>query len=332
MSRYARIPSRRRARILIACQLAAIVTLASGPAARAAEFGANPWIKGFTDIYAGILPPVPGLYFRTDAYHYQASAERTIFNGFVQAGVEQELTATIATLTYVTPWKILGGTYAFGVAPAMMAVDIDVGIGLPRFTGPLGQRTFGPFNFETGDTNLAPGDTGIIPAIIGWHAGNFHWNVAVFALVPTGDYSKRQLANTSLNHWAIMPRVAATYFDPKTGWQLNGSAIYAFNFENEATDYKSGEILNLEGNITKNLGRWGVGLSAYAMIQTTGDSGAGAQLGSFESRVNGIGPILTYTLGDPQNPLTFIGKYYKEFDAENTFEGESFTVAVTAKF
>lgn len=27
--------------------------------------------------------------------------------------------------------------------------------------------------------------------------------------------------------------------DPKTGWQLNGSAIYVFNFENEATDYLS---------------------------------------------------------------------------------------------
>ena len=57
------------------------------------------------------------------------------------------------------------------------------------------------------------------------------------------------------------------------------------------------------------------------MIQTTGDSGAGAQLGNFVSRVNGIGPILTYTLGDPRNPLTFIGKYYQECDAENTFEG-----------
>ena len=52
----------------------------------------------------------------------------------------------------------------------------------------------------------------------------------------------------------------------------------------------------------------------------------------FRSRVNGIGPLVTYTLGDPKDPLTFIAKYYKEFDAENTFEGESFHIAVTAKF
>ncbi|MET0347379.1 MAG: transporter, partial [Methyloceanibacter sp.] len=130
--------------------------------------------------------------------------------------------------------------------------------------------------------------------------------------------------------WAIMPRVAATYFNPKTGWQLNGSqSTCSISRTKRPTP---GEILNLEGNITKNLGRWGVGLSAYAMIQTTPDTGAGARLGAFESRVNGIGPLVTYTLGDPKDPLTFIAKYYKEFDAENTFEGESFDIAVTAKF
>jgi hypothetical protein len=214
----------------------------------------------------------------------------------------------------------------------MVAMDVDVGIGIPQFTGPLGLRTFGPFNFRTGDTNLALGDTAFAPVVIGWNAGNFHWNVGVFGFAPTGDYSKRQLANTSLNHWAVMNRIAATYYDPKTGWQVNGAAIYSVNWENPATDYETGNILNLDGAITKNFGRWGVGAVGYAMIQTTGDSGSGARLGSFESRVYGAGPILTYTMGDPRNPLTFIAKYYQEFDAEHTFEGHTFDVAFTAKF
>jgi len=99
-----------------------------------------------------------------------------------------------------------------------------------------------------------------------------------------------------------------------------------------ATDYETGNILNLEGAITKNFGPLGLGVVGYAMIQTTGDSGAGARLGSFESRVYGAGPIVTYMVGDPRNPLTFIAKYYQEFDAENTFEGHTLDVAVTAKF
>ncbi len=311
--------------------LGSLAILPADPAP-AAEFGTGPWVKGYSDIFTGILPSQPGFYFRADAYHYEASVDRTVFNDFVQLGVAQDYTATIAGLTYVSPWKFLGGTYAVAVAPSMVAMNVDVGIGIPQFTGPLGLRTFGPFNFRTGDTNLAPGDTAFAPLILGWNAGNFHWNFSLFGFAPTGDYSKRQLANTSLNHWAIMNRIAATYFNPKTGWQINGAAIYSVNFENPATDYETGDILNLDGAIVKNFGRWGMGVVGYAMIQTTPDSGAGARLGSFESRVYGVGPILTYMLGDPRNPLTFIAKYYEEFDAKNTFEGHVFDVAFTAKF
>lgn len=300
--------------------------------AHAAEFGTGPWVRGYTDIFGGIVPPVPGFYFRTDAYHYEGDADRIIFNGFAQVGVAEDYTASIAALTYVTPWKILGGTYAVAVVPSMVAMDVDVGIGIPAFTGPLGLRTFGPFNFRTGDTNLALGDSAFAPLVLGWNAGNFHWNVGVFGFAPTGDYSRRQLANTSLNHWAVMNRIAATYYDPKTGWQVNGAAIYSLNWENPATDYETGDILNLDGAIVKNFGRWGVGAVGYAMIQTTGDSGSGALLGSFESRVFGAGPILSYTMGDPRNPITFIAKYYQEFDAKNTFEGHTFDLAFTAKF
>jgi hypothetical protein len=311
--------------------LCGVASLSLQPA-HAAEFGTGPWVKGYTDIFGGVLPPVPGFYLRTDAYHYEGDADRIIFNGFAQLGVAEDYTATIAALTYVTPWKILGGTYAVAVVPSVVAMDVDVGIGIPQFTGPLGLRTFGPFNFRTGDTNLALGDSAFAPLVLGWNAGNFHWNVGVFGFAPTGDYSKKRLANTSLNHWAVMNRIAGTYYDPKTGWQVNGAAIYSVNWENPATDYETGNILNLEGAIVKNFGRLGVGAVGYAMIQTTGDSGSGARLGSFESQVFGAGPMLSYTLGDPRNPLTFLVKYYQEFDAKNTFEGHTFDLAFTAKF
>jgi hypothetical protein len=93
-------PARARPPGIVLAALASLVLTISVPSnpARGAEFGADPWIKGFTDIYAGILPTAPGLYFRTDAYHYEASVERTIFNGFVQLGVDQELTRFLVML------------------------------------------------------------------------------------------------------------------------------------------------------------------------------------------------------------------------------------------
>jgi len=298
----------------------------------AAEFGTGPWLKGYSDIFAGIVPAAPGFYFRGDAYHYEASAGTLVFNGRVSLDVDQDMTASLFALTYVTPWKFLGGTYAIVAAPAVMANDVNVGIGLPAFTGPRG-RTFEPIEVNVGDTNLALGDTAFAPLVLGWDAGNFHWNFSLFGLAPTGDYDVNQLANTSLNHWAIMPRLGATYFDPRTGWQLNGVFVYSWSFKNPETEYETGQILNLEGSVVKNFGPLGLGAVGYAMIQTTGDSGAGARLGSFESRVYGIGPILTFTTSaDPNKSLTVLVKGYHEFDAEHTFEGNVVDVAASFKF
>ena len=67
-------------------------------------------------------------------------------------------------------------------------------------------------------------------------------------------------------------------------------------------------------------GPLGVGVVSYAMIQTTPDSGSGARLGSFESRVYGVGPIVSFTTSaDPSKALTVLAKWYSEFDAEHTF-------------
>jgi hypothetical protein len=316
----------------LALGVAVAFLAANVPDAHAAEYGTGPWVRGYTDIFGGVLPSQPGWYSRTDIYHYNGSANTTIFNGRIAIDVDEDYTATLFALNYVTPWKILGGTYAVAVVPSAVAMDVDVGIQIPAFTGPRG-RTFGPFDFNIGDTEFAQGDTAFAPMILGWNAGNFHWNLGVFGFAPTGEYERRDLANTSLNHWAVMTRLAGTYFNPKTGVEVTGAAIYSVNWANPATDYETGNILNLEGAATKNFGPLGVGVVSYAMIQTTGDSGSGARLGSFESRVYGVGPIVTFTTSaDPSKALTIIAKWYSEFDAKNTFEGNTVDVAASFKF
>jgi hypothetical protein len=309
--------------------VAALLAGVGAGAADAAEYGTGPWVKGYTDIFGGIVPPQPGLYVRNDAYHYEGEVNATVFNGRIALGVEQNYLADILALTYVTPWKILGGTYAVALAPSLLQMNVGVAAQLPGGTlpGPLGLR-IPSLTITAIDHELSQGDTAFAPLVLGWNAGNFHWNFALFGFAPTGEYSTRQLANTSLNHWAIMPRLAATYFNPKTGWQVNGAAIYSYNFENPATDYKTGEILNLEGAVTKNFGPLGVGAVGYAMIQTTPDSGAGARFGAFESEVYGAGPLITYSMGG----LTLLAKWYAEFGAENTFEGNVVDAAATFKF
>jgi hypothetical protein len=311
--------------------LAAAISISTHPV-NAAEFGSSPYPKGFRDIFAGIIPPVPGLYVLEDLYHYDGNVGATVLDGAVQLGVEAKFTADFLPITYVTKWKILGGTYAFGVAPVVMSMDTNAGLSLPSFTGPLG-RTFGPFETTFGDTETALGDTGFTPITLGWSRGNFYWNVGVTGFAPTGEYSTHSLANTSLNRWAVIPTAAITYFDPNSHWQASAAFAYAVNFENPATDYTTGNLFHIDSSITKNFGALGVGGVAYAMIQTTPDSGAGAKLGDFEAQVYGVGPILTYTLGaGTPTPLTLIAKWYHEFGAENTFEGDTVVGSASFKF
>jgi hypothetical protein len=310
----------------------AALILCTPVTADSAEFGSSPYPKGFRDIMAGVMPPVPGLYILNDVYHYDGKANALVFNGAVQVGVDAKFTADFLPITYVTKWKILGGTYAFGVTPAFMSMNTNVGLTLPSFTGPRG-RTFGPFEITFGDTETNIGDMGLTPITLGWSSGNFYWNVGVTGFAPTGKYDKRDLANTSLNHWAVIPNAAITYFDPKTQWQASAAFAYAVNFENPDTNYTSGDLLHIDSSITKNFGPLGVGAVAYAMIQMTADSGGGAKLGANEAQVYGAGPIVTYTLGsNPVTALTLIAKWYHEFGAENTLEGDTVIASASFKF
>ena len=142
---------------------AAAIAAGFGFGADAAEFGAGPWIKGGTDIFAGVVPSQPGFYSRTDVYRYAADVSAVVFNGRVEVGVDQEMTATLPAVTYVTPWKLFGGTYAVGIVPSIMVVDVDVGIGLPP--SPVPSATASARLRWRGETPILPS---AIPGLL-WH-------------------------------------------------------------------------------------------------------------------------------------------------------------------
>jgi hypothetical protein len=95
-----------------------------------------------------------------------------------------------------------------------------------------------------------------------------------------------------------------------------------YNFINPDTDYRSGVDWHLDWGVsqfvTKELQLGAVG---YVYQQVTGDSGFGARLGSFESRVLGVGPQIG-VMAPTKDFQTYINlKGYWEFDHENRPEG-----------
>ena len=62
-----------------------------------------------------------------------------------------------------------------------------------------------------------------------------------------------------------------------------------------------------------------VGLVGYVYRQITGDSGSGARLGSFKSRVAAVGPEVGWFFKD--QTIYFSARWYWEFDAKHRPEG-----------
>src|SRR5262245_63446114 len=86
---------------------------------------------------------------------------------------------------WVAPQKVLGGNVGFGVILPFgrKAIDVDIDA-LATLTLPLLNRTLEVdrrFHFDESTTNI--GDPAL-DALIGWHQGNWHWNLQALLNVP----------------------------------------------------------------------------------------------------------------------------------------------------
>ena len=95
----------------------------------------------------------------------------------------------------------------------------------------------------------------------------------------------------ALNHWSADIGGGYTYLNPDTGREFSATAGVTYNFENPDTNYQSGIDAHLDWGLSQFVSeQTHVGLVGYFFYQLTGDSGSGAVLGDFKSRVNGVGP------------------------------------------
>ena len=140
--------------------------------------------------------------------------------------------------------------------------------------------------------------------------------------LPVGAYDSKRLVNLGLGHTAIDAGGGYTYFNPQTGHEFSFVTGLTYNFENPSLDYQNGIAWHLDAGASQFLSKqFLVGVVGYAYQQITGDSGPGATLGDFKSRVFGVGPQIGYIfpVGEMQGYVNLKG--YKEFGAENRPEG-----------
>ncbi len=183
----------------------------------------------------------------------------------------------------------------------------------------------GPIGFATSksvsQSLSAFGDLFVQPTLR-WNQGVHNYMVYGMMNFPVGSYDPSRLVNLGLGHWAVDGGAGYTYFNPATGWEFSGVGGVTYNFINPYLDYQNGINAHFDWGTSKFVSKQVlIGLVGYAYQQLSGDSGAGATLGDFKSRVFAIGPQIgfLFPVGDMQGYLNVKG--YKEFGAENRAEG-----------
>jgi hypothetical protein len=293
--------------------------------AKAAEGGIGAYLMGSRSNGAGITPP-PGVYFEDDTYFYDAKiggGKSLPTGGLLVANVSTQTWLNLPTTLWVTPAKILGGDLAFSLTSS---------VGEPRVGASLlvNSPRLGPVGLNVTDDNTSLSDF-FIQSYLGWQAGNFHWQLGIGGVAPSGTYVSGQLSNASLNRPAVDLFATLTWLDPAIGWDLSTAAGFMFNQPNTATNYTTGDEFHLEWAATKYITKqFTLGLVGYYYQQFTPDSGSGAVLGAFEGRVVALGGSIGYTFELGKLPVSTRLKVYREFDAVNHLEGTSgfFSVSV----
>jgi hypothetical protein len=128
----------------------------------------------------------------------------------------------------------------------------------------------------------------------------------------------RGMATIKLPLWLRDAGGGYINFNPATGHEFSVVTGLTYNFTNPTTNYQSGVDWHLDWGAPQFLSKQIlVGLVGYAYQQLSADSGQAPILGTFESRVLGVGPQIGYIfpVGNMQGYLNL--KAYGEFAAEN---------------
>lgn len=289
-----------------------VMTSLSSTTLYADEGGTSFWLPGQYGSLAAVQEE-PGWSLATIYFHATLDAEgsREIpKNGQLTLGLDviEDLLIVVPTYVFTTP--VWGAQAAMSVPGVYGRADVAVDATL---TEPGGSIASG----SAADSLTSAGD--LYPSFsLKW--GNGVHNTLGYAMlgVPVGSYDAERLSNIGSNHWAADIGGGYTYFNPDTGREFSAVLGFTYNFENPDTNYKNGIDAHLDWGASQFISdQWQLGLVGYFFNQITGDSGTGAVLGDFKSRVNGIGPQVGYlfNIGDKSAYLGL--KAYREFDAKN---------------
>lgn len=292
---------------------------------RASEGGSSGYLQGtYGDFASGMIGP-SGFYMRNDLFFADTSIGIRALGGGIDSGVDQQVLGDLLKFAYVSDCKVWGGQYNAAIA---IPIVLNATVG--------GSASGGGSSVYRGGDVSGLGDIYLTPAALAWSWGNHHLNANLSFVTPTGGYDASRLLNTGRNYWSFDPTVNYTWLDPKRGHEFTFALGYSVNWENQDTDYTTGDELHLDWMIAQHFSEnFAIGLTGYWYEQVSGDKGdlpLGYQADSFKGRGVGIGPAILYSSKIAEKDMTFIFKWITDLESKNRMDGDIFMVSAAFKF
>jgi hypothetical protein len=260
------------------------------------------------------VPPSPGWSVNLTGYGYDGSAGASTqlpIGREIVLHADRRSPSLSAQPGYAPESTLLGG---------QPFVGLSFGIGGNHLRGDL---TGSPTGVQISRSDTLYAGTDLYPfSSLGWTQGNDNWMVYLTGDIPVGAYQASRLANIGIGHAAIDGGVGYTYYDAKTGAEFSAVVGLTYNWENTHTNYKNSVDSHLDWAASRFVAaNWQLGVAGYIYYQLTGDSGSGAVLGPFKSRVAAIGPEIGYQFTVAGAQWSANLRAYWEFSARNRYEG-----------
>jgi len=285
-------------KLLLALMLSAFALMTT-VSAYASEGGGNSYPNGAESIMAGAVPP-PGFYFVNYLNYYTSDKMADNSGNEVPVDLKVNVLANVFRFVYTSPKKFLGGFIgAHTIIPVVLDMDIEI-MGMKDDNSGLGDITMG--------------------GLLSWHSKNWHFATALDLIVPTGKYDEDDLINPGRNYYMVEPAVGFTYLSDG-GYEASVKAMYDFNTENNATDYKTGQEFHFDYFGGYHFAKsWVAGVGGYYYKQMTDDEVNGVEVDNNRGQVFAFGPALQYQYKN----MSFIAKYQKETKVRNRTEGSKY--------
>ena len=287
--------------------LAAALALTAGGAF--AEELWNPHLRGTDEgLKAGMLPP-EGVYFINDLYF--ATWKGTDNNGD-NNGEKLNAWLDIPIFLWNPGIKVFGADYALAIAQPFDYLSVSAP-GLMSGNG------------HTGTYN-----TVLIPALLSWALpNNFHVKTGLSIYVDDASSTPQHPApnggvGSGNGFWTFSPKLGITWLND--GWNLSADIRYDYNLKNYETHYDSGNMLDVDYTVTKEIDKWTVGVGGYQQNQLENDKINGVSRSHTIQENYGAGPIVGYNFG----PVSLMAIYNFGIKTRNEVGGNMLNLRLVA--